>query len=94
MMTRIRSLTSESLRSREESQPVNCQAVVSAVDSCHRSVSPQQMPPDPLIHFFPAGIDGAVEGVRSCLSSGCLRESFLSPSSLNESSCVQQNDLD
>lgn len=44
--------------------------------------------------FFPAGIDGTVEGVKSCLSSRCLHKSLPSPFSLNESSCVQQNDLE
>lgn len=61
---------------------------------CHKSVSQPVMPSDPSIHsFFPAGIDGTVEDVKSCLSSSCLHKSFISPSSLNESSCVQQNDL-
>lgn len=44
--------------------------------------------------FSPARIDGTVEGVKSCPSPRCWHKSFLSPSSLNESSCIQQNDLE
>lgn len=43
--------------------------------------------------FIQQVIDGAVEDVKSCLTSRCLHKSLPFPFSLNEASCVQRNDL-